>query len=705
MPLRLFNSGQNWPQFSIAIVWLTIQHARGSGSMLLSFRTAVGFGIYAAFTSASIAFAKDDDQGGLGSGSRAFCESYCYRSEHPIKCAAQSPDGKLLALGDQKGDVAVFEIESGRELYRAKDVSGRPYSVALGGDGNFLAVYGERGLAVEIRDSNGAVKRSQVEGKWMPGSLCFSPKETRLVARSSAGLAICDPSAGKIIKVFSDSKMITTFALSSDGALLALGRSNGLIDIVEFQSGKVLHSIKVPPSLCQQLVFSPSNKFVAFVSNEPVIRLYDLTAGKAIRQIKLVGGAARIAFGPNDVMAVGNQAKITIAEAPQGKFTRSISGLPIAIEHLAFGTDGTLTLVGSESLRGWNLPRKWGVPSEENAEAMVPDRRIMVAQELSGVEELGVLLSLAFSRDAKAIFVGDLGGKVHARSTAFGSTRWTVSEGRGAIGTLATSADGQVVLSGSQQGLVSGWNAENGTPIFSLKAHTKAVDALRWESSGKGVGFGLDFASASSDEVALWRYAKGNVKISQTIENTKGEFSRTLRFLGDFSPDLTKIGATQANRKEAKVFALPTLKELFKQTTGVAAPALRVQFSPCGRWSLGQVQGLDGAKLFQVLDASTGREVVRIECSRPMRSAAFSSKGDLVAFGSTRDGGQIEIWNVPKGTKALTLRGLPSSIGAMAFSPSDRILAAIVARGIRVWELENSDATKGATSDSENEGE
>lgn len=617
---------------------------------------------------------------------RSIVEAYCRRSDYLINLAVQSPDGKLLAVSDRLGAISVIEIDSGKELYHSKDASGKLFALALANEGKRVAIFGERGLRISNLKSDGTMQETNVNGAWIADSLSLHPKEPHLLVQSAAGLTVCDSDSGAILKVFNNSRFAKKHALSPNGELLAIIDAKGAIDVIDYKTEKVLHSLQAGPGRCRQIAFSFTNRTLAWVSAEPAVKIYDLATGALIRQIDLPGGSARVAFGPNDRFAMSNQSRIRIAESPKGVLLEAINGQPKVIEHLAFGEKGSLSSVASHSVRGWSLPRKFELLTDDVKHAK-PGDRVLLARELWGAERIGAPQSLAFSRDGKTLFIGDMGGRIHARSAALGRLQWTANEAKGPILTIATSPDGQTIISGSEQGFVSGWSAIDGTSLFSQKAHTKEVCALRWESTGNGIGFGIDFASASSDEIAQWRYAKGVAKVSQTIGNAKGEFRAPLRFLGDLSHELNQIGATRFPQRDARVYSLPSLKEKYKQVTAEVAPALRVQFSPCGRWSVGQ--SLDGSKAFLVLDAMTGRESTRIECSAVMSSAAFSSKGDFLALGSWLDGGRIEVWNIPSGIKALTLHGLPSRIGGVAFAPNDRYLAAIVPQGIRVWQIEN----------------
>lgn len=177
-----------------------------------------------------------------------------------------SPDGKLVALGDNDGIIRVWQLPTGRELFVLK---GHPFGItclAISADGKMLASSG-------------------------------SDETIRLWALTT-GRSI--KNLGRIINVRS-------LDFSPDGKLVASGSLDGTIRIFETATGKQIHRISLPmrrfetrvdqkvrryhftPSvLC--LDFSPTGRFLALgsgflelpVEDNGCVRLWNVKTAKMI---------------------------------------------------------------------------------------------------------------------------------------------------------------------------------------------------------------------------------------------------------------------------------------------------------------------------------------------------------------------------------------------------------------------------------------
>ena len=154
--------------------------------------------------------------------------------ESPAKprCAAISPDAKVVAAGDTDGTIMLWDREEGKELRRLSAEGGEITSVCFTSDGRRVASSDTRGY-VRVWDT--------LTGKpldTLPGhvgavlGVVFSP-DGKFVASGGADgtVRLWDPATGQNLETLGAHSSVWQVAFSSDGKYLAAGYGDGTINL------------------------------------------------------------------------------------------------------------------------------------------------------------------------------------------------------------------------------------------------------------------------------------------------------------------------------------------------------------------------------------------------------------------------------------------------------------------------------------------
>lgn len=179
-----------------------------------------------------------------------------------VQGLAQSHDGNLLLSGDDAGQVILWDRPAAKELRRWQ-VKGWCYALALSPDGKQALVSERLPLVFDSGQHKGVRLWDATTGK---------------------PLRELD---GEFKKIY-----IAAAAYSPDGKLLALGRggeadgNNGKVFLIDPATGKKLRELTPGHQYgATDLAFHPDGKHLASSGRDTVVRIWDTTSGKLIKEL------------------------------------------------------------------------------------------------------------------------------------------------------------------------------------------------------------------------------------------------------------------------------------------------------------------------------------------------------------------------------------------------------------------------------------
>ncbi len=485
------------------------------------------------------------------------------------------------------------------------------------------------------------------------------------------GVELWDVASRRRLRSIDKDPALTATAISPDGRLIALGRSDwpavSLVDVITgqelFRLGDVDGPViinGVPVEAVLVVRFSPDGSTLAvgtqLIDGRSRVTLWDVAARRKKNVFQAISTINSIAFSPDSkrVAASESDGHIQFRDTASGKVPCPFGeGYRRVVDTIAFSGDSA-ALAGSgqgSKVYVWNIV-ECGAPMEvEGRGAPVsafnfsPDGRL-----------------LAVSYEGSAVKVFDRYGGGLAAFKGHGSY----------INSVAFFPDNRTLLTASEDGAVKLWDIsalvhEHKT----LEGHTSEVEAVVFSPDGKRLATGgLD------KSLRLWDAATRQMLYFNVPENV-GAINAVA-----YSPDGRHLvtGADGGGKPSLRLWDANTLEEL--PPFGIEGDVVNaVAFSPDGRHLV------SGASTLRLWDAGSRALLKEVRLDEPVHAVAFSPDGRVIAAAAKRAGG-IELWDGDLTNRLKALQTLAAgSAASLAFSPDGRVLAAsFYEGGVKLWE-------------------
>ncbi|KIO17366.1 glycoside hydrolase family 3 protein, partial [Tulasnella calospora MUT 4182] len=463
----------------------------------------------------------------------------------------------------------------------------------------------------------------------------------------------------------SASAPVTAVAFSPDGAILASGAGDGMVQMWDAQTGMPLGEALTNHSdgVCS-VAFSPDGAVLASGSNDKTVRFWDVrTATPLDEPLTLHSDWVRsVTFSPDGAVLASGSDDGTIqlwnvhAGTPLGD---PLTGHSSHVCSVAFSPDGQVLASGSSD----NTVRLWdahtGAPL---AEPLIGHKDWVRSVAFSPYDGI-----LASGSDDRTIRLWDTQtgmplGQIITKHTSY-------------VCSIAFSPDGKILASGSNDCTIRLWDAQNGMPLGEpLTGHGDSVRCLAFSPDG------TILASGSNDETArFWDF-----QIATPSEEPLTSRSDRVRSVA-FSQDGT-ILASGSNDCTIRLWDTQNGEPLGEPLTGHDDCISSLAFSPDGV-VLASGSNDDTVRFWDVRTGTPLGEPLtgRTDC---IRSLAFSPNGAVLASGSSDR--TIRLWDSQTGTSlGEPLIGHTDSVRSVAFSPDSKVLASGSNDGsIRLWDAQ-----------------
>jgi WD40 repeat protein len=298
--------------------------------------------------------------------------------------------------------------------------------------------------------------------------------------------------------------------------------------------------------------------------------------------------------------------------------------------------------------------------------------------------------SVAFSADGRRLVSGSADGTVRIWDIGSGAPLLCLKGHRDRVTSVALSADGRCLVTGSWDETVRVWDAASAAPLLCLKGHEDSVNSVAFSGDGHRLVSGSDDqtirvwdAASGAALFCLKGHKEGVRSVAFSADGRRlvsGSDDQTVRVWDATSGDqllcVKAAGADSASRSVGD--AVRGAHLLLKGHQDIV---FSVAFSADGR----RLVSGSGDRKVQVWDAVSGARLLCLKGHQgSVRSVVFSADGRRLVSGS--DDQTVRIWDATSGDQLLCLEGHEGPVRSVASSADGRVVSSSDDRTVRVWD-------------------
>lgn len=593
----------------------------------------------------------------LSSPTPAPASPYIYRENtDAVYSVSWLQNGRSLASGSADKVLRIWDVASGRSLYRCVGHTDTIYSVAWSPDGLHL-VSGSADRSIRIWESTHGLQQLLCTGHTdSVYSVAWSPDGQRLASASGdRSIRVWDASNGTVLFLcLGHTDNVYSVSWSPDGKRLASASGDQSIRVWDASNGHLLYKSTGHTDTVYSVSWSPDGQRLASASGDQTVRIWSASSGQ---QLILCAGHTdtvySVAWSPHGkrLASASDDRSIRTWDTASGTPISHYRGHTATIECVIWSPDGNHLASASDdrSVRIWNSASKPG------NDLLAYTGHTATVECVSWSPD-GVYL--ASSSDDKVVQIWN---------ASDGDTLLTYTGHKSVVETTGWSPEGHRMASASQDGAVREWKVASGRLLFRYTGHKGAVYGVAWAPDRQRI------ASASDDgTVRIWDTVKGEPLLTYT-GHTGGVQSVT------WSPDSTRI-ASAGFDQSVQIWDAADGKQRFR-CAGHTSMVDSVAWSPDGK----RIASASHDHSVRIWDASNGTPLLNytghtaaVEC------VTWSPDSKYVA--SASDDKTVQIWDTVNGHLSLLYTGHTEAVYSVSWSPEGQRLASASADLIvRVW--------------------
>lgn len=551
-----------------------------------------------------------------------------------VTAVAFASDGRTVATASRDGTLRVWDVASGHELHKLEGHSGEVLAVAIGPDAHYLA---SGGADRSVRIWNLATGDAHATLNGHEGAvtaLSFS-SDSKTLASSSADRRAIVWDLGTLTAKVTTPAQATPLRAVSLGSTIATGGEDGSLKLLHGKTGEVQKTLESHTGAVTAVAFSPNNGKLATASLDASVRLFDAASGALLHSLeghsvfalslswspdgKLLASSGFNTvhlWDPNTFAEVGRlsghaQAVTALAWAPDsrslaigsqdrsirvfGREVKSLNAHQGPVTALAWSPQGVLASGSIDgTVRRWNLTSnssaapvedvgsvqglqwspdgKWlAVVSPDKSVKMIdPVASVTVAGEVSGPGAYAI----AHSPDGKRVVFAAIGKVAIVRDVQSGKELGRLTGHGGSVNSVAWSADGTTIVSGSSDKTVRVWDATTYAPrgTIDVGQPVQCVATRPFASTGLAIA-----AGATDGSLYLYK-ASGGPALMRAAAHIDAILTM------GFSPDGSFL-ATGSRDGTTQLFSMPDA-QLRLSLRAVAGVDAAYTFAPTGEIEL-----------------------------------------------------------------------------------------------------------------------
>jgi WD40 repeat protein len=563
--------------------------------------------------------------------------------EGPVKAAAFSPDGKLVATGSDDSSVRTWNVADGAMI--AKLPMPKPVTaLSFNKDGTQL-IAGHADNVIRLW----ATPTAAVDPA--------APAPMRLWNLDNGGQQFNQNLGAPVSGV----------AVSADGQFVAGSAENNIARVWQ-RNGQQKCEVKGDPLLDRQ---------VAFLTDELTVAKNKVTLNdNAVKE------GEKDITGREDSLKKANEAKpkaeMAVVEQ-QKKVTEAETKAKAAADALAAKADDAGLKKANDDAAA-ALKKENEALQQAKDGVVSADRAIQLSQQSldnskKRLEELKASLVVRQAESTKA---------EEAANAAKAQAQMAPKPQR----SVALSADGQVLVTAGDDNAIRLWHAQTGTPLQTITGHTAPVSSLKFLGSGALLSAGADQTAQLWDIKPQWKLiATLGSKPENALDLSASPHADRVLSLA-FSPDGTRLasgGGDPSRSGELLIWNVANRTVERVVADAHSDTVYDVKFSRDGKLLVSGAAD----KFVKVFEVETGKFVRSFEGhTNHVLGVAFKADGsNLVSSGADN---AIKVWNFETGEQIRTITNATKQVTAINYiGVSDNIVSASGDKTVRFHTASN----------------
>lgn len=582
-----------------------------------------------------------------------------------VTALAFSPDGRILITGSNDKTARIWEVSSGRELFRLIHEGGVA-SVAFNPAGTYVAAGSKDGTA-RIASLDQGREVMTFTGQAEIRKVLFSPSGTFLAGISTDGnVSLWDMATGQVHRAWSRGETGLGLAFSPDGKKLATASGN-VASVWDVETGEELfyctHETSAAEGVASwiwDVAFSPDGEYIATAGRDGTARVWNLTIRQEVVRLKHAAPVEAVAFSPDSatLSTASFDGTARLWDFLSGR-ERLRAVHPGGAEVVSFSPDGSRFASGGldGSVTVWNIRN-----GDQTARMVHPDK----------------VTAVGFSPDGNLIATG-------SKTAERRATVWLWNPD----GTLQSPPTelprilhvDQLIFSEDGTYMTARWNSY----VFSMKVRKgrTITDLPQFRNSGS-LALNPRYLAAWDREhrsLRLWETAGARELPLLEVDNLwKLAFDSTGAFLaGIQTTDNYGNGVVH-------VWALPNWQKIGSPIR--IQSARKFALSAGGQYLAMEVSELGQQKFshnyfVNVWDVATSQRVAQLPHAGEIASMTFHPQGKRLFIIAQPN--EVQIWELPGGMLKARLKH-EREVQALRFSTEESIVATISEGHVYIWD-------------------
>lgn len=240
-----------------------------------------------------------------------------------------SPDGKYFVSSSDKGDIRVWNTETGKTIWtvnmknHSRFLDQVSFGIEYSPDGCYIAIVDAP--STSIRNAKTGKELYVIENGLIP---VFSQDGKIFLTRNEETVRIWETSSGKCLQKFDNINIgldkYDDIEFSPDGKYIVLTSHHSTIKLWDISAQKCTRKMDDDWQFVHYVRFSHDGKYIVSISSNDMMHIWDVSTGKLIQKQSVRGGigysVSRVNFSLNDryvVLEYGDYRAICIFEFPE----------------------------------------------------------------------------------------------------------------------------------------------------------------------------------------------------------------------------------------------------------------------------------------------------------------------------------------------------------------------------------------------------